>query len=931
MFEDKRSGKMSRKRFLKKKVAQSMAGVLAISAMYTAVPLSAQVNDQFGSKSQEPAISSNILKEELNRAPVAVKVEGGVYIGWRLLKEDTDSTSFDILRNGIKINEEPITTTTNYLDADGTITDEYTIVPYNTIKDTQEPIQVWNQNYLELKLDQPEPGVTKAGETYTYEPNDISVGDLDGDGEYELVVKWYPSNSKDNSQKGYTGPTILDAYKLNGEKLWRIDLGFNIRSGAHYTQFMVYDFDGDGKAEVACKTADGTVDGVGNVIGDKDAFYANSDGYILEGPEYLTIFNGETGGALDTIEYNPPRGNVSSWGDSYGNRIDRFLACVAYLDGETPSLVMCRGYYTRSVLVAYNLVDGKLQELWKFDTNDEANREYAGQGNHGISVADVDGDGKDEIIYGSCTIDHDGTGLYNTKLGHGDAMHVGDLDPTREGLEVFKVQEEKNAEYHVSVRDALNGEMLWGYYAGKDIGRGLSADIDPRYRGEEVWASSSDQSGIYSIKGDLICKERPSINFAIWWDGDLLRETLDHNWDGTKGVPVVDKWDYENSKKVNLLTAEGTLSCNGTKGTPCLQADLFGDWREEFIARLEDGSGIRIYTTTDYTDYRMTTLMQDHLYRLGVAWQNVGYNQPPHTSFYIGDTTTPVDVKIVDAINDSLTLTWSSVEEAEGYNVYKLGGNGEYIKIGEIQENYFKDSGLEYSKEYFYKVTSIVGGKESYQSLEIGGTPLAEIKSVKPLERVEVAIGKTPKLPEIVSVIYTDGIEKDLQVEWDTTSLDTNVVGIYQLSGRLLDYTNQSIEITLTVEVKEKTIQSVSGLDEMTVEVGDHIELPQTVTVKWSNDTTTTENVTWESFDGVEPGVYTIRGKIDAYNYPVEITVKIIIKPLYKFDFGGKSSKYGDGPVEPGYIEVGYDQFYNESVGYGIEWIENKDLFCVNR
>ncbi|MFB8377054.1 rhamnogalacturonan lyase [Paenibacillus taichungensis] len=572
--------------------------------------------------------------EFLDRGVVAVKTGVGVFVSWRLLGTEGSNVSFNVYRDGTKVNASPITNSTNLQDASGTSSSKYTVraVVSGTEQAASAVASVWGNNYLSVPLSVPAGGTTPDGVAYTYSANDASVGDVDGDGEYELIVKWDPSNSKDNSQSGYTGEVFIDAYKLNGTRLWRISLGKNIRAGAHYTQCMVYDLDGDGKAEVAMKTADGTKDGTGIVIGDASKDYRNSSGYVLSGPEFLTIFNGETGKALSTVNYEPARGNVSDWGDNYGNRVDRFLAAIAYLDGERPSLVMARGYYTRTVLVAYNWRDGQLTKQWTFDSNTSGNSGYAGQGNHNLSVADVDGDGKDEIVYGAMAVDDNGKGLYTTGLHHGDAMHLSDLDPDRAGLEVFQVHETaSNA--GVEFRDARTGQLIWGIPTTKDIGRGMAADIDPRYKGAEVWADG----GLYTAKGQKIGTTLPSsTNFGIWWDGDLLRELLDSN--------RIDKWDYTNSKTVNLLTASGVSSNNGTKSTPNLQADLFGDWREEVVWRTNDSSALRIYTTTAITDNRIYTLMHDPVYRLGVAWQNVAYNQPPHTGFYLGDrmSTPPV-------------------------------------------------------------------------------------------------------------------------------------------------------------------------------------------------------------------------------------------------------------------------------------------------
>jgi len=572
--------------------------------------------------------------EYLDRGVVAVKTGTGVFVSWRLLGTEGSNVSFNVYRDGTKVNAMPITNSTNLQDASGTSSSKYTVraVVSGTEQAASAAASVWGNNYLSVPLSVPAGGTTPDGVAYTYSANDASAGDLDGDGEYELIVKWDPSNSKDNSQSGYTGEVFIDAYKLNGTRLWRISLGKNIRAGAHYTQFMVYDLDGDGKAEVAMKMADGTKDGTGVVIGDASKDYRNSSGYVLSGPEFLTVFNGQTGKALSTVNYEPARGNVSDWGDNYGNRVDRFLAAVAYLDGERPSLVMARGYYTRTVLVAYNWRNGQLTKQWTFDSNTSGNSGYAGQGNHNLSVADVDGDGKDEIVYGAMAVDDNGKGLYTTGLHHGDAMHLSDLDPDRPGLEVFQVHETpSNA--GVEFRDAGTGQLIWGVKTTKDIGRGMAADIDPRYKGAEVWADGS----LYTAKGQKLGTTLPSsTNFGIWWDGDLLRELLDSN--------RIDKWNYANSTTVNLLTASGVSSNNGTKSTPNLQADLFGDWREEVVWRTNDSSALRIYTTTAVTDKRIYTLMHDPVYRLGIAWQNVAYNQPPHTGFYLGEgmSTPPV-------------------------------------------------------------------------------------------------------------------------------------------------------------------------------------------------------------------------------------------------------------------------------------------------
>jgi rhamnogalacturonan endolyase len=394
---------------------------------------------------------------------------------------------------------------------------------------------------------------------------------------------------------------------------------------------MVYDLDGDGKAEVVCKTADGTVDGAGRVIGDAAADWRNPRGYILEGPEFLTVFEGMTGRALATTNYIPPRGVVSDWGDDYGNRVDRFLACVAYLDGVRPSVVMCRGYYTRTVLAAWNWRDGKLSPVWTFDSDDgtPGNRAYRGQGDHSVTVGDVDGDGKDEIVCGACCIDDNGKGLYSTGWGHGDALHLSDIDPDRPGLEVFNIHERPRHPNGAEFRDARTGALLWGK-PSPDVGRGVAMDLDPRSRGYEMWASGPGLQGLWNVKGTTISEAKPrSCNFGVWWDGDLLRELLNSN--------RISKWDWNDGSETTLLAAAGCVSNNSSKSNPCLCADILGDWREEVIWRTSDNKELRIYTTTVPTEHRLYTLMHDPQYRLSVAWQNVGYNQPCQPGFYLGD------------------------------------------------------------------------------------------------------------------------------------------------------------------------------------------------------------------------------------------------------------------------------------------------------
>ncbi|MGF2413090.1 rhamnogalacturonan lyase [Ferruginibacter sp.] len=583
--------------------------------------------------------------EYLNRGVVAISDgKGNIFVSWRLLVTDEDNIAFNIYRSAnnekaVKLNKKPIDAFTHFNDEkiDSTKAYTYYITPVakgkELVASEKFTVPALAKMYLSIPLRTPD----------GYSANDASVGDLDGDGEYEVIIH-LTGKARDNSQAGITDPPVFQAYKMNGTFLWQINLGNNIREGAHYTQFMVYDLDGDGKAEIAMKTCDGSMDSKGNIIGDSSKDWRNERGYILSGPEYLTVFNGLSGEAINTTDYIQPRhGKLNpsteelkaTWGDGYGNRMDRFLACVAYLDGVHPSLVMCRGYYTRTILAAWDLKNGKLVKRWLFDTNDKGNEKYAGQGNHNLTVADVDGDGKDEIVYGQMTIDDNGKGLYSTGIGHADALHVSDLDPSRPGLEVFSIQERFD-DAGANFRDAKTGEVIWkkpSQKAGDDgegPGRGVALDVDPRYPGFECWVAGAGIRGMFDNKGNIISEKTPACNMGIFWDGDVLSEVLN-------GVSV-SKWLYDSSKTQTIFDGRNfdCVSNNGTKSNPCLSADLFGDWREELICRTRDSKELRIFTTMIPTQKKFYTLMQDPQYRLSIVWQNVAYNQPPHTSFFMG-------------------------------------------------------------------------------------------------------------------------------------------------------------------------------------------------------------------------------------------------------------------------------------------------------
>ncbi|MDG5816667.1 T9SS type A sorting domain-containing protein [Chitinispirillales bacterium ANBcel5] len=577
--------------------------------------------------------SAQMQVERLNRGLIAIRQDQGYYLSWRLLGDESYTTGFNVYRDTTRLNSEPITGPTNYIDENAPLNSTYIVksVVNGQEQEASERARLINNTegnnagYFDIPLQQPSTGPHGG----RYSPNDASTGDLTGDGVYEVVLMWEPNNAKDNAHRGVTDNVFLDGITLEGERLWRIDLGPNIRAGAHYTQFLVFDFDGNGRSEIMVKTAPGTRDGTGNFIGmgpaadaDHSRTYRNSGGYILEGPEYLTVFDGLTGTELATTNYWPARGRVADWGDNYGNRVDRFNATVAYVDGERPSAIFQRGYYTRMTLAAWDWRDGELTRRWTFDSNDSQYRDYRGQGNHSIHVIDANNDGRHDLVTGAAVIGSDGRGMHTTRRGHGDATHCTHMIKDNPYPQIFMPYE--SGGNGVSLRHANNGQTIFQHQQSGDIGRGCAAELDPRRPGFHFWAS--DGMGLYDISGTRVGDIPNSINFVIWWDGNLSRELMNSN--------TITRWSVANNRGTVLLTGTGTSSINGTKSTPILQADLFGDWREEVILRRSDNA-LRVFTTTMPTEHRLYTFMHDPVYRVAISWQQSSYNQPPHPGSYI--------------------------------------------------------------------------------------------------------------------------------------------------------------------------------------------------------------------------------------------------------------------------------------------------------
>lgn len=585
----------------------------------------------------------------LNRGLMALNLSSsggsGNLVSWRYRESDNNQVKFKLYRGtnattqNVKLNSgNYIYNRTNFHDTGVSSSAYYKLEVYDlndNLLETEVSRKTWDNQSFEIPTSTP---TDTRGLGATYTPNDATFCDMDGDGEYEIVLKWDPSNSKDAASNGTTSDTYIDCYKMDGTQLWRINIGPNIRSGAHTTPFLCWDFDGDGYGELICKTAPGTVDGEGNYVvlpgDDPTKSWLNGRGKPDDGPEYVTVFDGLTGAELSTMSYHTKYGDVSAsgfWGDSNQNRSERYLACVAYTDGKTPSAILCRGYYRGAALGAYDW-DGMQLSLRWLHRSSTSGKELWGEGAHFCIAGDVDDDGCDEIVYGAACLDNDGKGIvHRTGLGHGDALHLSDFDWDNPGMEIFMPHEEKP--YGYELRDARSGKLLVYQKADGDTGRGLAADFDSSHDGGELMASCT--ATLMDCKGQTIAdtwaigSSGAGINNRIFWDGDPYDEFFDKS--------VLAHWNangrYFDRIQVNGSNyTPGTLN-NYSKYNPCVLGDMLGDWREEIVTYNSSNNALIITATNFETTYRVPHLMDHRQYAELIANQNVGYNQPPHLPY----------------------------------------------------------------------------------------------------------------------------------------------------------------------------------------------------------------------------------------------------------------------------------------------------------
>ena len=588
------------------------------------------------------AAAAQRMTDKLDRGLVAVKTDGGVFCSWRILGEEYYDVTYNIYRDGTKLNADPLKAS-NFWDVAGGLDSKYTVSAVVRGKEQAqcEAVSVWGQNYLEITPDH-------GDLTSTYVPNDACMADVDGDGELEILLKFdYTSDSGSSYMPGgYNGEyAIVEVYKLNGKKLWWLDFGPNMGDFQNNENNIVaYDWDQDGRAEAVMRAADGTVihaaDGKEYVIGDATKNYRSPNGggganwFMHEGDEFLVYMDGETGVPYQVMEYPLKRLEAGetdlnrAWGDGYGHRSTKHFFGAPYLDGRHPSIFLARGIYTRHKMIAYdvNPATHELVERWRWNNN-TAGSPWYGQGYHNYAVADVDWDGRDEICFGSMVIDDNGHGLSTTGLGHGDAQHHGDFNPYVHGHEIYACNEDAPDNNY---RDATTSKIYYRHTSGNDDGRSMMGNFSNDYPG--CLGRSGHDTAISSVTNEHIPQDIAfDVNFRIYWDGDLLEETF-NGTDTRNSTGRI----FKPSENRVITTLSGSLTNNDTKATPCYQGDILGDWREEVVMRTKDNK-IRIYTTTYPTEWRNYTLWHDMQYRQAMVWQMCGYNQPPHVSYFLGE------------------------------------------------------------------------------------------------------------------------------------------------------------------------------------------------------------------------------------------------------------------------------------------------------
>ena len=587
------------------------------------------------------SVNAQRATDKLDRGLVAMKVSGGVYVNWRIPAEEYYDVTYNVYRDGVKLNDAPLSVS-NFKDASGTLVNKYSVsaVVRGTEQPACSPVSVWASSYKEIKL-------VHKDITSTLVPNDACCADVDGDGELEILMKFDNASEIAASypREGNNGEySIFEVLKMDGTRLWWVNCGPNMGDFQNNEQNIVaYDWDGDGKAEAVMRAADGTTihcaDGTTYVFGDASKNYRAATGggtnwFMHDGAEYLVYMNGETGKPYQCIEYPLKRLETgetnleAAWGDGYGHRSSKHFFGAPYLDGKKPSIFLARGIYTRHKMIAYDVdpATHTLKERWRWFNN--TNGPWKGQGYHNFGIADVDWDGRDEICFGSMVIDDNGKGLSTTGLGHGDAQHCSDFNPYIHGQEIYACNEDQPGNNY---RDATTSKIYHRYNAGNDDGRSMCGNFCDDFPG--AIGCSAREGAISTVTNGAVPglgTTGVNTNFRIYWDGDLCEETFNYvSGKNTAGcIAKYGSWSP-------IYTCEGSMTNNDTKGTPCYQGDILGDWREEIIMRTADNN-IRIYSSPTPTEYRIYSLWHDHQYRNAMVWQMCGYNQPPHASYFLG-------------------------------------------------------------------------------------------------------------------------------------------------------------------------------------------------------------------------------------------------------------------------------------------------------